>query len=90
MDEKTRIKIFYYLFWPFAIITAIGLLFLIFYNDTLPNVSFGLAITGLGMSLSWMCFTIINNTKNEMESKIFKLEIQMQLDRIESKIEKKQ
>jgi hypothetical protein len=90
MDEKTRFKIFYYLFWPFAFITASGLIFLNFYNDTLPKVSFGLAITGLGMSFFWMCFTICYNTKNEMESKLFKLEIQTQLDRIENQIKNKE
>jgi hypothetical protein len=67
-------------YWPY---------FLVFDNATLPKVSFGLAITGLGISISWMCLTMCNNTKNEMESKLFKLEIQTQLDRIENQIKNK-
>jgi hypothetical protein len=88
MDEKTAFKYFFVLFWVFVVVTAIGVILLLFYNDTLQKVSIALGITGLGMSLTWMCFSMCNNAKNELDSKIFKAEILTRLDSIENQTRK--
>jgi hypothetical protein len=88
MDEKTTIKYFFRLFLVFAVMTVIGDTLLLFYNDTIQKVALDLAITGLGMFLTWMCYNMCNNAKNEMASKIFQEELLFRLDVLKTLIKK--
>jgi len=83
---KNPISGFFYLFWFCLLITVSSIVLLLFNNDTLSKISIGLAIAGLGMSMSWICSTMCNNTKNELAAEIFQKEIKMQLDRIENQL----
>jgi uncharacterized membrane protein (DUF485 family) len=85
---KRRFNIFFFFFWVCFILTIIGIICLIIYNENLQKISFSLAITSLGISLSWICLTLCYNIKNELNFDIFKHEIQIQLNRIENKIDK--
>ena len=88
MDEKTTIRYFFRLFLVFAAMTVIGNILLLLYNDTIQKVAFGLAITTLGMFLTWMCYNMCNNAKNEMASKIFQEELLFRLDVLKTLIKK--
>jgi FtsH-binding integral membrane protein len=83
-----KYKIFCFLFWASVVELAAGLILLFFYNDSLQNVSVAFAITGMGMTASWICFGMCNTMKKELQFKLFKTEIQTQLERIETKIKK--
>ena len=65
------LTVFILLFWIAIVEMAIGVIFLLFNNDSLQKVMQAFAIIFLGILASWLSSCSCNTIKNEIQSDIF-------------------